>query len=143
MNTTEVAAHLGTTARTLRQFLRSPESTFAAVGSGSRYEFKDVELATLERRFAEWSGKGVKPVRRRPKVATTPVPARTGRTQDERDMEVWAEEGRVVLKDIRDPRVRAFIRSEASRQEARLEMLMMKAGLHISQPGWDRNHRRG
>lgn len=144
MNTTEVAGRLGTTPRLLRQFLRSAVSTFVAVGSGSRYEFTEDEVPTLERRFAEWS-KGTTN-RKRPKVATTPVAPRqraATTTQAERDAEVWAEEGPVVMGDIRDPRVRATVRAEANRQEARLEMLMMRAGLHISQGGWDRNRRRG
>lgn len=143
MNTTEVAAHLGTSPRILRQFLRSAQSTFVAVGSGSRYEFTDEELPTLERRFQEWSGNGTKAAtRKRPKVTTVPR-SRKGDDRAARDEAVWAEEGPLNLPDIRDPRVRAAVRAEADAQERRLEVMMMRAGLHISQVGWDRHRRRG
>jgi hypothetical protein len=46
MDTSEVAEKLGTTPRILRQFLRSPSSTFVAVGSGSRYDFTAKDLAS-------------------------------------------------------------------------------------------------
>lgn len=141
MNTTEVAAHLGTTPRTLRQFLRSNSSTFVAVGSGSRYEFDTGELPTLEKRFREWSGKGT-PTRKRPKAAVL-VQQRTSDTRASRDAEVWADEGPIVLEDIRDPRVRAAVRAEAKRQEDHLNLLLMRAGLHITQTGWDGQRKRG
>jgi hypothetical protein len=142
MNTTEVAAHLGTTPRTLRQFLRSNSSTFVAVGSGSRYEFDTGELPTLEKRFREWSGQGTA-TRKRPKAAV-PVQRRSPDTRASRDAEVWAaEEGQIVLEDIRKPEVRAAVRAEARRQEDHLNLLLMRAGLHISQSGWDGQRKRG
>jgi hypothetical protein len=141
MNTKEVADAIGTSARTLRQFLRSPSSTFVAVGSGARYEFTEDELPTLRKRFAEWSGNG-KPKalsdRRKGTNGTPPVSRQRSTPSDrlQRDQEVWAEEGEViVIPDIRDPRVRARVRAEAEAQEDRLNMLLMRAGLHITQLG--------
>lgn len=124
MDTAEVAAYLDTTPRKLRQFLRSDASTFAAVGSGARYDFTQTDLPTLAHRYAAWSG--TKP------AIVKAAPVTTPRAVD-RDAEVWAEEGPVVLPDIRDPRVRAAVRERAKVQEARLDQLLLAAGLHITQ----------
>lgn len=142
MNTAEAAFEIGTTPRVLRQFLRSPLSTFVAVGSGSRYEFKDTELPTLQKRFNEWKGNGrpnkTTTPKRRPRAATEMTPEQT---RAENDREVWAEESRqrdgypLVLDDIRRPEVRRAVRAEAERQEAVLDMMLLKAGLHITQLG--------
>lgn len=53
MNTTELAAAIETTPRTLRKFLRSEG---AGVGKGSRYALPSSkrEVASLAKRFAEW-----------------------------------------------------------------------------------------
>lgn len=140
MNTAEVADKLGTTPRVLRVFLRSSYSTFAAVGSNSRYDFNESELATLHKRFKEWDAKGGKAKtttakKKRPK-ATTPARKTSPEVeQRRRDEAVWAEEEDIVLPDIRDPRVRADVRRRAAAQEAQLELLLLKAGLHITQMG--------
>lgn len=132
MDTKEVASALGTTPRVFRQFLRSPMSTFQAVGSGARYEFTERDLPTLEKRFAEWQGAG-KP---RPDNVNTPTPSvkpsrsETNKIQDEL---VWAEEDPVVLDDIRDPKIRARVRRNAQAAEDRLTMLLLAKGMHISQ----------
>lgn len=57
MNTTELAAALETTPRTLRKFLRSPDSGFASVGKGSRYELPSSkrEVAKIAKNFAAWN----------------------------------------------------------------------------------------
>lgn len=135
MDTTEVAGRLGTTPRILRQFLRSPSSTFVAVGSGARYEFTERDLPTLTKRFAEWNANG------KPKPeGTKPKPARV-KDRDpeaarlERDAKVWAEEGPVVLQDIRNPTVRARIKADARAAEDRLMLRLMAVGLHITQLG--------
>jgi hypothetical protein len=131
MDTAAVAAHLGTTPRKLRAFLRSDASTFVAVGSGARYDFTDDDLATLGRRFADWSGSPT------PAPATTlvrPSPViSTGRTRHDADRAVWDEEGPIAIPDIRDPRVRAAVRARAEAEEARLDQMLLAVGLHITQ----------
>src|SRR5262245_37149638 len=98
MDTSEVAAQLGTTPRTLRVFLRSQHSTFVPVGSGARYDFTDREIPMLEKRFAEWQKAG-KPRPAAPK--TEAKPARSQLTdREKRDRRVWAEEGDVKIPDI-------------------------------------------
>lgn len=51
----QVATRIGTDAKTLRKFFRSPASTIEAVGQGGRYEFDKADLPTIEKEFAEWS----------------------------------------------------------------------------------------
>lgn len=139
LTTNDVAVELGITARQLRQFLRSAVSTYVAVGSGARYEFTKADLPTLRRRYAEWSGNGrgrtTPRTDRTPKARTsTPRPS-----QAEIDAEVWAEEeaenGPVVLPDIRDPRVRHRVSQLAREQEDRLMLRLMAVGLHVTQLG--------
>lgn len=137
MDTTEAAARLGTTPRNLRQFLRHPSSTFIAVGSGSRYDFDESDLPTLERRFSDWKSgnKGTTPA---PKTKLAPPPksaAPARRQPSKKDREVWEEEGVVRIPDIRKPRVRARVLADARAAEDRLMMLLMSKGLHISQLG--------
>lgn len=50
----QVAAVLGTEAKTLRQFFRSPVSTFESVGSGGRYEFLATDLDQIKDEFEAW-----------------------------------------------------------------------------------------
>lgn len=137
MDTTEVAALIGTTPRTLRQFLRSPMSTFQAVGSGARYEFTDKEIPTLKKRFAEWNGAG-KPrpdTAKRSKAKADDKPRAKIEIQRERDQTEWAEEGPISLEDIRDPRVRDRVKANARAAEERLNLLLLAKNVHISQ-GW-------
>lgn len=131
MDTTEVAEYLGTTPRVLRQFLRSPYSTFVAVGSGARYEFTPQDLPTLTKRFADWKGDG-KP---KPEAETKPAAKRKSARREHQDADAWEEEGNVVIPDIRDPRVRARVRREAQAAEDRLNLRLMARGLHVAQ-GW-------
>ena len=51
MDTAKVAELLGTTARTLRVFIRSAHTTFVPVGSGARYDFTDREIPTLKKQL--------------------------------------------------------------------------------------------
>lgn len=125
MNTKTVATAIGTDAKTLRRFLRDPRSTFKAVGSGARYTFTEGDMDELARRFADWAGT---------KPAKPSVPRTTDRDdQADRDAKVWAEEGAVVLDDIRNPAVRARVQRVARERAARLDERLMAAGLHISQ----------
>lgn len=50
----QVASLLGTEAKTLRQFLRSPASTFEPVGSGGRYEFTNGDVPQIKEEFDAW-----------------------------------------------------------------------------------------
>lgn len=50
----QVATLLGTEAKTLRQFFRSPASTVEAVGSGGRYEFNESDLPKITKEFNAW-----------------------------------------------------------------------------------------
>jgi hypothetical protein len=133
MDTRDVATQLGITPRLLRQFLRSPFSTFAAVGSGGRYDFTDRDVQAIGKRFAEWRGAG-KP---RPEGEIKPRKPRQDKkeSQRERDEAEWEDEGDVVLEDIRDPRVRARVRAAAERAELELMMLLLAKGRHITQLG--------
>lgn len=136
MDTTQVAEAIGTTPRSLRQFLRSTYSTFVPVGSGSRYDFKESELPTIEKRFTEWKGDG-KPrpnVDRKPKSSPASDRSRED-LQRVRDEQEWNEEGPVVLEDIRDPRVRARVKRAAALAEADLMQRLLAVGLHVYQLG--------
>src|SRR6478735_10189440 len=54
--TTELAIALDTTPRTLRKFLRSPDSGVESVGKGSRYALPSSkrEASAMAKRFAAW-----------------------------------------------------------------------------------------
>lgn len=134
MDTRDVAEHLGTTPRVLRQFLRSSHSSFAPVGSGARYDFTDRELGTIKRRFDEWHKQG-KPRPDAPARKIKPPRTDSAAARATRDAEVWAEEGDIKIPDIRDPQVRAEVRERARRDETLLELRLLAAGLHITQLG--------
>lgn len=140
MDTIEVASKLGTTPRQLRQFLRSPYSTFIAVGSGSRYEFTESDLITLTKRFSEWKAGGRSKsarsaTRTTPRMTSTPAAPSAVSHRDKKDRAVWKEEGPVKLEDIRDRRVRARVLADAKAAEDRLMMLLISRGMHITQLG--------
>lgn len=61
----QVATRIGTDAKVLRKFLRSPESTIEAVGQGGRYEFAKADLPLLKEEFDKWNTV-------RPKRTSTP-----------------------------------------------------------------------
>lgn len=136
MDTNEAADRLGTTPRVLRAFLRSPVSTFQAVGSGSRYEFDEKEIPTLERRFSDWKSAGKpKADNGKRKKSSKPKPSRA-EVQATKDKEVWDEEGPAPkLEDIRNPRVRARVKADAAAAEERLMLLLISKNLHITQLG--------
>jgi hypothetical protein len=136
MDTKEAAKQVGTTPRVFRVFLRSPISTFVAVGSGARYEFTEDEMPMLKKRFAEWrmqsKVKGGSPAKR-PAPRETVITPRVPRKPSQQDLEVWQEEGPVVLEDIRNPAVRARVLADARAAENRLMMALLAAGMHVSQ----------
>src|SRR5690606_29903036 len=54
----QVATRIGTDAKTLRKFFRSPASTVEPVGQGGRYEFAKEDLEKIKAEFEKWnSGK--------------------------------------------------------------------------------------
>lgn len=141
MDTNEVAQRLDITPRQLRVFLRSPFSTFKAVGSGARYDFTEKELPTIHKRFLEWKAAGKpKPDTSNSRATPAKVTSRSSAADKRlaRDMEEWAEEGPVSLPDIRDPRVRRRVLADAEAAEHRLELQLLAVGMHITQLG-DRN----
>ncbi|MEG2887279.1 MAG: hypothetical protein RR853_09150, partial [Aurantimicrobium sp.] len=50
----EVATHIGTDAKTLRQFFRSGKGSFTPVGAGGRYEFSEADLPKIKAEFEGW-----------------------------------------------------------------------------------------
>jgi hypothetical protein len=136
MNTQDVAAAIGTDAKTLRRFLRDPSSTFEAVGSGARYSFDEADIPVLRRKFVKWAEtqKTSVPVTRAAHHNTpTPTHSRVARAFAERDRLVWDEEGEVKVPDIRNPRVLAEVRRAAADRAEALDRMLLEAGLHISQ----------
>lgn len=51
------ARQLGTTARNLRKFLRSDDTSFDAVGQGRRYEFDSQQFKKLKKEFEKWNNR--------------------------------------------------------------------------------------
>lgn len=51
----QVATRIGTDAKTLRKFFRSPASTVEAVGQGGRYEFAKEDLEQIRAEFTKWN----------------------------------------------------------------------------------------
>jgi hypothetical protein len=136
MDTKDVAQRIGTTPRTLRQFLRSAYSTFVPVGSGARYDFTERELPTISKRFREWTSEGKpRPEGTKKKVEPTPTATRKRDKQAEQDRLVWAEEDEIILDDIRDPRVRARVKADAQAAEDRLMEMLLARNLHVFQLG--------
>lgn len=136
MDTSEAAAKLGTTPRVLRQFLRSPMSTFVAVGSGSRYDFDEADLPTLLKRFSDWRSGNKSTTLPKAKLTPSSKPSPPVRREpSKKDREVWAEEGPVQIADIRKPHVRRRVLADARAAEDRLMLLLVSKGMHISQLG--------
>lgn len=136
MDTRAVAEALGTNPRVLRQFLRSPQSTFKAVGSNQRYDFKPEDMPMMKKRFDAWAvGKSnTAPEASLKSVVTVPTPApRITPSPVNRDKAVWDEEGDVVLPDIRIPAVRRAVRMAEAARVRRLDERLLAAGLHITQ----------
>ena len=53
----QVAARLGTDAKTMRKFFRSSHSTVEPVGQGGRYEFEARDMPKIKKEFAAWRKK--------------------------------------------------------------------------------------
>jgi len=83
----QVATRIGTDAKTLRKFLRSPSSPYEAVGQGSRYEFPQDDLKKIKKAFDRWQSK--KRVPAKPAEATpTPTKQLKVRVNDEIEMSI-------------------------------------------------------
>lgn len=70
----QVAKRIGTDAKTLRKFLRSPSSPYQAVGQGQRYEFPQTELGDIKKAFLHWQAKNERRKEQARLAATTPMP---------------------------------------------------------------------
>ena len=92
----QVAARIGTDAKTLRKFLRSEASTVEAVGQGGRYEFDADAMATIETEFTAW--KNNKPVR-----APRGTKKATSSRQAPVNAEVIEEDDEVLELDDEEP----------------------------------------
>lgn len=112
-NTSELAAELGTTPRTLRIFLRAcPE--YSNAGSGGRYDFTTADLPQLKRLFADWN---------KPK---TERKARVKKSAGDQGLP-W----KIAMS--KDPADIARVRRLSEERVDRLEAALRERGLHISQ----------
>jgi hypothetical protein len=132
MDTRQVADTLGIDPKLLRRFIRSPQCSFTACGSGGRYEFTPDDIPRLSEELAGWLATHKERALVKPPVKPK-ASRRSKPTPEEYDRAVWDEEGEVILPDIRDPRVRAGVRRQQLAQEARLDAQLMAAGLHVAQ----------
>lgn len=64
----QVATRIGTDAKTLRKFFRSPASTTEAVGQGGRYEFAKDDLPQIKEEFEKWNSTKTTRTARGPKA---------------------------------------------------------------------------
>jgi hypothetical protein len=123
VNAKEVADELGTDAKTFRRFVRSPKSSFAAVGSGGRYEFDRKDLPTLRKKFNEWrqspsSGAKLEP---KPRVKVDKFVDR----DDPMPVSMLRRRMTKTERERRDAASRARVE--------RLEAALIASGKHISQ----------
>jgi hypothetical protein len=69
----QIAVRVGTDAKTLRKFFRSPASTVDPVGQGGRYEFDAALLPKIREEFNAWKRRGSTPKGRNAPPKNTPV----------------------------------------------------------------------
>lgn len=112
LTTREAAEAIGTTAKTLRAFLRQ-DDTFGGVGSGAKYAIKDADLPVLKKRFTDWAG-----TRKAPRVEV-------------QDVDTPGLPASVLYRN--DRATRAAVQAQAEARVDRLEALLKERGLHISQ----------
>lgn len=98
----QVATRIGTDAKTLRKFFRSPNSTVEAVGQGGRYEFAKEDLELIRSEFTKWNTE--KPARapRGSKAKTTDEPKRKVEDIPEEDLELDDEELEASADEVDD-----------------------------------------
>jgi hypothetical protein len=98
----QVATRIGTDAKTLRKFFRSPNSTVEAVGQGGRYEFAKEDLEKIRSEFTNWSSN--KPARA-PKGSKSTADAEPKRKVEdipEEDLEFDDEELEASADEVED-----------------------------------------
>lgn len=76
----QVATRIGTDAKTLRKFFRSPASTIEPCGQGGRYEFAKEDMAQIKAEFEKWnSTKGTRTAKadgpKKPRTRAEAAPA--------------------------------------------------------------------
>lgn len=127
MNAQQAAEKIGTDARTLRRFLRSPKSTFKAVGSGGRYEFEEKDVPTLRKKFEEWRESPSRAARREPNT----------RDRKLNQVEKFVDQDSPMPLSMLGRKMTRTQRAErdaASRARVdRLEAALLASGKHISQ----------
>lgn len=139
MNTSEVAARLGTTPRALRIFIRQ-DPTYTNAGTGGHYDFSERDLPVMRKKFDAWNAsRSTRPAR----VATTPA-----RSSRPKRTTYRANNDTPIGTEICDPRVanrlsnteRQYIKDFNNFRVIRLENRLKELGLHISQmrdrPEW-------
>jgi predicted site-specific integrase-resolvase len=131
VNAHQAAEKIGTDARTLRRFLRSPKSTFKAVGSRGRYEFEDNDIPVLRKKFAEWR-MGISPSSEKPEQEDFPMTKErqaliAAMSNNKEKLPKSVLNGRLTrqTREQRDALSRARVE--------RLEAALLLAGKHISQ----------
>jgi hypothetical protein len=115
----EAAAELGTDGRTLRRFLRTPDSGFTPVGSGGSYSFSTADMPKLKTAFSKWN---TRPSRNAVKTARDGQPLIT---------DAPGVSARVANSKARKDR--ATVQKLTTERLDRLEAALKAAGLHISQ----------
>lgn len=120
------AVELGTDGRTLRRFLRTPDSGFTPVGSGGSYTFTTADMPKLKAAFSKWNSR---PSRNAVKTAAN---------GESLIVDAPGLSGRVITS--RATRDRAAVAKLTAERVDRLERALKAKGLHISQmkdrEGW-------
>ena len=121
MTTREVADKIGTDPKTLRRFLRTPQSTFPAAGQGGRYSFVQKDMGLLKKKFTAWQ--------------KAEVAAREARAAAKVKKEAKAEAAPVKGSGKGEaPQAPTFTSRELAEQRVdRLETMLKARGTHISQ----------
>jgi len=128
LNTTEVAAELDTTPRTLRIFIRQ-DPTYANAGTGGHYEFTRQDIPTLRSRFTTWQSQKAKtaPVRKAKQTATAKKTRYRANHDTPLGVDILTPGHR--LSDEERAMIAQMSRTRVDRLEARLK----ETGMHISQ----------
>lgn len=102
----QVATRIGTDAKVLRKFFRSPASTVEAVGQGGRYEFAKTDLDKIKQEFETWqSGNKARGSKRSSGKAPAPTRADTKvveEVDDELELDDELEDTEPTAADLED-----------------------------------------
>lgn len=129
MNTSEVAAELGTSAKILRRFLRADDK-YSNPGIGGKYEFVRSDMPTMKRRFDAWAAT------KKTSVAVTekaPVGRKIRKVRYRANMDTPLDVA--IIKPIAQMTraEKAALRELANARVDRLEARLRATGMHISQ----------